>query len=539
MPPPAPDAVATNVAVLGGGWAGVSASHVLGAHDIDFILVEGASKLGGRSQLVDFEFEGGYRVEECSNWIQGVGKINNGKGNDANPIWELADKYGMRRVKKKKHPFKSVGEGSIQQDYESYIIFDTKGKPVVDQNIRWDALESAVDCLDDKGLELLRAFWDNEDFNATSQRDVLSSNDCGWVPKDSIDDLIEYWEYDWEWGTKPDTTTAYTNPLFVYTDFGPEDEFVVDQCGYQFLVESLANETLQGTEDPRLWLDSMVTNIEWDHDKCPDHFESSGCVLITTNKGTIVAEFAIVTFSPLVLKYDLEHSKGKNGLFNPDLPKRNSDAVNKLGYGLYNKMFMQFEENFWGDTQPPDLEFILTATEERGFSPVWQNLDTKTQLDGSRIIFQTLTEEWAERAEAMDDEAIIEEHLEILKNVYGEEKVSRDKLLNFYYVRLLDDPLKRGAWGSWSPDTPPDNPERLRTPIPPDLQGTEVQKVWISGSATCRRYGGFTTGAYIAGKRDALEIANIMGHDVTLETICESREDPGGTGNGNRKGVRG
>lgn len=493
----------TTVAVLGAGWAGVSASYELAQQGATFLLVEGGSHIGGRSRKAEF---GGYIVEDGSNWIQGVG---NSKKGHANPIWELAERYGLAKIKKKKHPFKNVGKGSIQQNYESYVVYDVNGDLVADKDIRWDDMESAFECLNQRGLDLNLAFWDDgtiEDPMDVTQRMLLK--ECGWTPDSPLDDLIEWWDMDWEWGHSPASGTGYSNPVFGYKDYDEEDEFIIDQRGFQYLAESLAEEFLE-EDDERLLMQTAVTNINWQPTNCPDTFEE-GCVEITTNTtDTIFAEYAIVTFSVGVLKHDHE------ALFSPSLPQENKDALDSLNIGLYTKIFMQFEEKFWDN-----VEFILTATTKRGASNLWQNLDTQKQLPGSHILFQTVTEDLASAAELGDDDEIKKEQLDYLRVVYGDAVTDP---INFYVARFLEDPLFRAGWGDWGTHTSPDVSYRLRSPL---INGEGRQNVYISGEASCRRYNSYTHGGFLAGKRDALEIMAELEYDVELELACENQEMP-------------
>jgi polyamine oxidase len=78
--------VETEVLILGGGMAGVAAANFL-HHDAgirDILIVEARSVLGGRVQDARI---GDYVIEYGANWIQGLGN---------NPIWKMAQKYGVR-----------------------------------------------------------------------------------------------------------------------------------------------------------------------------------------------------------------------------------------------------------------------------------------------------------------------------------------------------------------------------------------------------------------------------------------------------------
>jgi Flavin containing amine oxidoreductase len=220
--------ITTTVAVLGAGWAGISAGYELSQAGLqDFVVVEGGNHIGGRSRKVDFG--DGYVVEDGSNWVQGIG---NSKKLQANPIWELAERYGLSKIKKKKHPFKNVGEGSIQQNYESYVIYDENGLPVADKDIRWGDMETASNCVVNTGVGLNLEFWQSGNVPSPipTQRELLEQ--CGWTPMSPVDDVIEWWEMDWEWGGEPDFGSGY-EVVWSYQDYDEEDEFVIDQRGFQ------------------------------------------------------------------------------------------------------------------------------------------------------------------------------------------------------------------------------------------------------------------------------------------------------------------
>lgn len=85
----------TQVLVLGGGLAGVTAAQTLANNSInDFIIVEYNGDLGGRIAHTTFgeDPDGNpYTVELGANWVQG---IQNEQTGAVNPIWRLAQKVG-------------------------------------------------------------------------------------------------------------------------------------------------------------------------------------------------------------------------------------------------------------------------------------------------------------------------------------------------------------------------------------------------------------------------------------------------------------
>lgn len=88
----------TQVLVLGGGIAGVTAAQTLASNSVnDFVIVEYNSDLGGRIAHTTFGQDPSgkpYTVELGANWVQG---IENKQTGAVNPIWRLAQKVGFQQ----------------------------------------------------------------------------------------------------------------------------------------------------------------------------------------------------------------------------------------------------------------------------------------------------------------------------------------------------------------------------------------------------------------------------------------------------------
>ena len=81
--------------------------------------------------------------------------------------------------------------------------------------------------------------------------------------------------------------------------------------------------------------------------------------------------------------------------------------INNRVQGTYTKIYLQFPEKFWFDTEVPGItnshlsiigrsdvkirQFALYADHERGWYPVWQSLDMNGFFPGSGILFVTVT----------------------------------------------------------------------------------------------------------------------------------------------------
>ncbi|BAT91290.1 hypothetical protein VIGAN_06260900 [Vigna angularis var. angularis] len=78
----------SSVIVVGAGISGISAAKVLAENGIkDLVILEASDRIGGRIRKEKF---GGESVELGAGWIVGVG------GKESNPVWELANDFGLR-----------------------------------------------------------------------------------------------------------------------------------------------------------------------------------------------------------------------------------------------------------------------------------------------------------------------------------------------------------------------------------------------------------------------------------------------------------
>jgi polyamine oxidase len=88
----------TQVLVLGGGIAGITAAQTLANNSItDFVIVEYNGELGGRVAHTTFGAQPDgtpYVVELGANWVQGL-QTDDGP---VNPIWTLAQKYKLNNT---------------------------------------------------------------------------------------------------------------------------------------------------------------------------------------------------------------------------------------------------------------------------------------------------------------------------------------------------------------------------------------------------------------------------------------------------------
>ena len=125
----------------------------------------------------------------------------------------------------------------------------------------------------------------------------------------------------------------------------------IDQRGFASIIQSQAAEFLS---EEQVQLNATVKAIQY----------SSDGVSVSLSDGTsLSADYALVTFSLGVLQYD-------EVVFKPALPQWKSEAIHGMamvsrlsyaifsasyncGQGTYTKIYLQFPQKFWFDTEVP------------------------------------------------------------------------------------------------------------------------------------------------------------------------------------------
>lgn len=223
-----------------------------------------------------------------------------------------------------------------------------------------------------------------------------------WDPakNDSYRQTAEWWLFDGEFVYTPSEssevfTSVAENATFNY--FSEENLFVYDQRGFATIIREEAAQFL-AENDSRLRLNTKVTGVDYNRDS----------VTVWTDQGCIDADYAIMTFSLGVLQKNVVD-------FAPQLPSWKKDAIHGFELGTYTKIFMQFPEPFWDNTQ----YLIYADPETRGYYPEFQPLDLPGVLEGSGLMIATVVNDQSYRVEAQSFEETQVEVMEVLRNMYG------------------------------------------------------------------------------------------------------------------------
>ena len=324
-----------------------------------------------------------------------------------------------------------------------------------------------------------------------SAREMLEI--CGWTPNDDLDDLIEYMTLDYEHAVSLEKLSIDGGfPEYAREHFDNKDRLVIDKRGFASIVELMAS-----LLSSKPLLNKEVVLIDYNGQGAQvftETLDEKGnhipCHVITSKK-------VISTLSVGVLN-------NKHSIFSPPFPEKKLNDMNAVyQMALFHKAFFAFPKKFWDDK-----EMISFAMKEKGKCQVWQNLDTSKFLQGSNILFCTVTEWWASKFEQFNDNEVQQELLKPLKLAYPDMPEPTD----FIYSRWATNQWAFGSYEARIVNGTTDQFENFVAPLQNEL---ESNIVYISGSASCKYHYGYVHGAYWAGKRSAWQV--LRDFDVTLE----------------------
>ena len=348
-------------------------------------------------------------------------------GTDGNPLMALADEIGAR---------------TVETDFESVALLD--GGDIVDADATAVTLNAWA-----QTLEEVYGLAENADADA-SVADALSE----FVDPD--DPFVQ-------WCIAATITAEYAaDPdQLALRWFGSESELdgpdLILPGGYGQLVDHLARGVT-------VELDTVVTRI------VHDVFEAR----VETNRGVFTADRVIVAVPLGVLKADAI-------VFDPPLPELKRRAVERLGFGLLDKVVLRFDESFW--PEDPDT-----------FGLVGRDRPVSDLINGERFAEVPLLVGLRGGSNALvreghSDEQTIDEVTSAL---------GAPNPVGALVTRWAADPFARGSYSFLGVGSSPDDQRALAEPV--------GDRLGFAGEATHVEFFATVHGAYLSGLREAERI---------------------------------
>ncbi|KAF6284880.1 spermine oxidase [Rhinolophus ferrumequinum] len=517
------------VVVIGAGLAGLAAAKALLEQGFtDVTVLEASSRIGGRVQSVKL---GHATFELGATWIH---------GSHGNPIYHLAEANGL--LEETTDGERSVGRISLYSKNGVACYLTNRGR-----RIPKDVVEEFSDLYNEVYNLTQEFFRHGKPVNAESQ------NSVGVFTREKVRNRIRDDPDD------PETTkrlklamiqqylkvescesSSHSMDEVSLSAFGEWTEIPgahhIIPSGFMRVVELLA----EGIPAHVIQLGKPVRCVHWDQasgrPRGPEieprgegnHNHNAGeggqgggeplgdrrdedeqwPVLVECEDCEVIpADHVIVTVSLGVLKRQYA------SFFRPGLPAEKVAAIHRLGIGTTDKIFLEFEEPFWGPecnslqfvwedeaesctlTYPPELWYRKIC----GFDVLYPPERYGHVLSG------WICGEEALVMEKCDDEAVAEICTEMLRQFTGNPNIPKPR-------RIL-----RSAWGSNSyfrgsysytqVGSSGADVEKLAKPLPyTESSKMAPMQVLFSGEATHRKYYSTTHGALLSGQREAARL---------------------------------
>ena len=243
----------------------------------------------------------------------------------------------------------------------------------------------------------------------------------------------------------------------------------------------------------------VVTGIKYDFTHSRE-WESSISSEVECEDGFRIGATHIVLTTPLGVL------KERSIKFVPELWDTKLQAIDRLGYGILNKVILVFKEPFWDVDQDMigllrDSDICNSLNQEdyvsdRGrFYLFWNCIKTS----GLPLLIALMAGDAAHKAEALSDDEIVSEVTIQLARMFKREDIP--KPLETIVTRWGKDRFARGTYSYVAPTAQSKDYDTMAEPM---------GNLFFAGEATCGTHPATVHGAYISGLRAASEVIYSM-----------------------------
>jgi polyamine oxidase len=426
--------------VIGAGMAGLTAARTLQDAGHSVKILEARERIGGRTHT---DYSLGISNDLGAAWIHGP---------VANPLTALAKQFDVT----------TMPTDFENQSGKSIIAFDADGSPIDIEEYSYGLrhFRGAYDrfftsILYERPADHVRSMAELYELGLPGVEDLSETALKGYyyasVIRVQYGDAADLDEIDWR------MTNRYVKL--------PGGDLVLTGGGFGRIVQGIADGLSIETG-------VVVEAVEYSDDG----------VRISTNRGEERCDQVVITVPLGILK-------AKTITFSPALPEEKVSAIERIGYGHYEKLALKFPHRFW--PKEPHRLCYLTPERPELFTS-WVNM---AHYGGEPVLVASHAGSRARYTNQWDDEKIIAEALVVLRKLFG--AVVPDPVA---YVRTHweSDPFSRGSYSFPRVGGVLGDRRTLAEPV--------GNRLFFAGEATHPRYFATVHGAYETGVRAAREV---------------------------------
>ncbi|UNB54461.1 NAD(P)/FAD-dependent oxidoreductase [Mycolicibacterium sp. YH-1] len=434
--------------VVGAGIAGVTAANLLHRAGQRVVIVEARDRVGGRTWT---DRTAGFSVDLGASWIHGI---------DGNPLTELVRAFDIETIE--------FTVGAFQPDSRPIANYDPAHRPLDPAAAQqWaDDIRTV-----DEELQRVVASATAEQTYADVAEQALAALDWDAERRERV------WEFyrhrtEEQCGAHIDDVAAHG----LDEDVIFSDE-VIFPGGYDHLTRILA----RGID---IRFNETVEAVAW----------SESGVRVDTAAASFDARDAVITVPLGVLKAGTIQ-------FVPDLPDEVAGPIERVGMGVFDKVFLQFPQPFWQDG--------LYAIRQQGpAADTWHSWYDVSAVSKQPMLLTFAGGQRGRDTEAMRDEQIVDSVVRSLKQIYGD---SVPDPVNYWITRWGADPYALGSYSYVAAGATHEDHDAMATPVGGVLH--------LAGEATYSSEPATVHGALLSGHRAA---ERILGESIDLKELQDA-----------------
>lgn len=436
---------AFDTVVVGAGVAGVTAANLLSRAGQRVVVVEARDRIGGRLWT---DRSAGFCVDLGASWIHGV---------DGNPLTDLVEAFGIDTMEFTVGAFQPDSRPIANYD-PSFMLLDSVAAQ------RWADDVHGVD----EDLERVIASCEAGQSYAAVAAQALATRDWDTERKQRV---WESYRHRTEEQCGAHISDVAAHGLDEDVIFGDE---VVFPGGYDQLVLTLA----RGLD---VRLNQVVKSVAW----------SAEGVRVDTAAASFLARNVVVTVPLGILK-------GGSIEFVPELPPEVAGPIERLGMGVFVKVFLQFPQRFW----PGD---VYAMRQQGAAGDAWHSWYDVSGSSGQPMLLTFAGGPRGREVEAMTDDQVVASTLASLRAMHGDEVPAP---VNHWVTRWGGDPYSLGSYSYVAVGASHEDHDAMATPA-----GGVVH---IAGEATWSTDPATVNGALLSGHRAA---ERILGKPIDLAQL--------------------